>query len=122
MRGTCGRRPVVLHDVLRPTGGPSAHGTFEWADQDPRQGVHLRLPHKTLVFHGSDRNRVWCVPRARGDLLLVGSGCSGSVCGEMLSYTIVDPRTGAIYPPRSSMMECDHACANRRLGLELVGR
>lgn len=119
-QGRCGGRKVVIHDVAPSLDERVPSDTFAWAYRAPRQGVHVHLPRRTLVLAGSDRNRVLCVPRAQGDLLVVGSACSGSICAEELTYELVNPRTGKVYPPPGSDKFCDTACANRRLGVEIL--
>lgn len=63
----------------------------------------------------SDFNSIKCSASKKGDRLVIGSNCSGSSCGDMQNYHVIDTKSGAVFPSKGSQVLCNNVCLKEAL-------
>lgn len=111
MEGWCGAAFIRISGM-----DPHRSVGLEHFQQHP-DGASLAvlINGESLSFDGllSDYNTLRCVSSPHTAMLLIGSLCSGSLCGDYMNYTVVDLTTGDMSP---DVDDCHEACANSLLG------
>lgn len=116
--GTCGGSVVAILEVSGDRFDNKEHFQLDFSGNP---GLVLRTGKSEFFYRDplSDFNVVQCVTGKDGPRLLIASQCGGSACGESYSFSIIDPKTGAIFPAKGSKQECDAQCASKMLGSKI---
>lgn len=118
--GTCGKAVVQIQgmDPANQSDGDSlipSHGV-----------ITIKGEKATLTIGGEstsgvylqDQNKLHCLASPKGPRLVLASYCFGRDCAEV-DYRIIDPATARVISQQTSADECDEACAEKALGIQL---
>lgn len=118
--GTCGKaavrvqgidpdNPYGVDDLISATGiitikGEKATLTI---GSETTSGIYLQ-----------DQNKLHCLAGPKGPRLVLASYCFGRDCAE-IDYRVIDPTAARVISQQTSMEECNEACAEMALGVNL---
>jgi hypothetical protein len=115
VRGQCGGAVVTLLGVSPDSLHAESVLKFEGAGE-PDLRLWTGTKDLSLSFAISDYNMVHCVETDKGEKLLVGSSCGGSLCTDARAHHVFNLRTGGAFPGQRAKKPCYFDCANRFLG------
>ena len=94
--GKCGENVIAILGVKTIIDEGSAH--FFSAGPDANLLIRNGQIDKNFTDLLSDYNTVRCISTPQGEQLIVGSTCSGVICGDEFDYSAIDMKTLKVRP------------------------